>query len=154
MVSCAVLPPRLPAGMAPPTGIGASECISWDEGINWQHNEPINEKEPGRRKSLFRKVGITTQRKRAGEEDDLPPFIMRQIPYDTWRKHYAKDADGNYKGTHAPAQDCLLKPDDVQKWRLGEAVTKADKWTRGSQALPVYAEVHDGEFSLTICHGH
>lgn len=46
----------------------------------------------------MRKVGLTTQRKRAGEEDDLPPFVMRQVPYDTWRKHYAKDKDGNYRG--------------------------------------------------------
>ena len=143
MVSCAVLPPRLPPGMAPPTGVGASEAISYDESLNWEHNRPIQEEEPGRRKSLFRKIGITTQRKRADPEDDLPPFIMRQIPYDTWRKHYAKDKDGNYRGTHAPAEDCLLKPEDVEKWRLGDPVTKADKWTRGREALPVYSEVHE-----------
>ncbi|KIW24266.1 uncharacterized protein PV07_09993 [Cladophialophora immunda] len=142
MVSCAVLPPRLPAGMAPPTGIGASEAISYDESLNWEHNQSALEEEPSRRKSLFRKVGLTTQRKRRDPEDDLPPFVMRQIPYDTWRKHYAKDKDGNYRGTHAPAEDCLLKPEDVQKWRLGDPVTKADKWTRGREALPVYSEVH------------
>lgn len=141
MVSCAVLPPRLRPGMAPPTGIGMAACFSCDEAVNWQHNDPIHQAEPSRRKSLFRKVGLTTQRKRAGEKDDLPPFTMRQIPYDTWRKHYAKDKDGNYRGTHAPAEDCLLRPEDVQKWRLGDPVTKADKWTRGSEALPVYAEV-------------
>ncbi|KIW73302.1 hypothetical protein PV04_01433 [Phialophora macrospora] len=141
MVSCAVLPPRLPPGMAPPTNIGASGAIGFDEALNWQHNDSVQEQDPSRRKSLFRKVGITTQRKRVNAEDDLPPFVMRQIPYDTWRKHYAKDKDGNYKGTHAPAEDCLLKPEDVQKWRLGDAVTKADQWTRGKEALPVYSEV-------------
>ena len=141
MVSCAVLPPRLPSGMAPPTGTAVAGAISFDESLNWQHNKAVEEGPVSRRKSLFRKAGLTTQRKRANEEDDLPPFIMRQIPYDTWRKHYAKDKDGNYKGTHAPAEDCLLKPDDVEKWRLGAPVTKADKWTRGSEALPVYAEV-------------
>ncbi|KIX95823.1 uncharacterized protein Z520_08531 [Fonsecaea multimorphosa CBS 102226] len=141
MVSCAVLPPHLPAGMAPPTGIGASEAISYDEALNWEHNNSVHDEEPSRRKSLFRKVGLTTQRKRRDSQDDLPPFVMRQIPYDTWRKHYAKDKDGNYRGTHAPAEDCLLKPEDVQKWRLGDPVTKADKWTRGREALPVYSEV-------------
>ena len=140
MVSCAVLPPRLPAGLAPPTGIAASWAVSYDEALNWQYNNSAEEQEPSRRKSLFRKAGITTQRKRAGGNDDLPPFVMRQIPYETWRKHYAKDKDGNYKGTHAPAEDCLLKPDDVQRWRLGDPVTKADKWTRGKEALPVYSE--------------
>jgi hypothetical protein len=140
--------------MAPPTNIGASGAIGFDEALNWQHNNPVQEQDPSRRKSLFRKVGITTQRKRANAEDDLPPFVMRQIPYDTWRKHYAKDKDGNYKGTHAPAEDCLLKPEDVQKWRLGDAVTKADQWTRGKEALPVYSEVHaEGavpEYSIDI----
>jgi len=142
MVSCAVLPPRLPPGMAPPTGVGLADVFSFDESLNWDHNNPIQQEEPSRRKSLFRKVGLTTQRERANE-DDVPPFVMRQIPYDTWRKHYAKDKDGNYRGTHAPAEDCLLKPEDVQKWRLGEAVTKADKWTRGREALPVYSEVRE-----------
>ena len=142
MVSVAVLPPRLPPGMAPPTGVGAADTFSWDEAVNWQHNDAAKEQEPSRRKSFLREVGLTTQRKRAVEDSDLPPFRMRQVPYETWRKHYAKDKDGNYHGTHAPAEDCLLKPDDVKKWRLGDPQTKADRWTRGSEALPVYAEVH------------
>jgi hypothetical protein len=143
MVSVAVLPPRLNTGFAPPTGIGGSEAMSWDESLNWQHNERIKkggeEAPDGRRKSFMRKAGLTTQRQKVNP--DTPPFVLRQIPYDTWRKHYAKDKNGNYKGTHTPAEDCLLKPDDVQKWRLGEPVTKADLWTRGKEALPVYAEV-------------
>lgn len=127
--------------MAPPTGIGTADAFAWDEAVNWQHNDAAEEPDPSRRKSFLRKIGMTTQRKRTGEDEDLPPFRMRQVPYDTWRKHYAKDKDGNYRGTHAPAEDCLLKPDDVKKWRLGDAVTKGDRWTRGSEALPVYAEV-------------
>ena len=140
MVSVAVLPPRMKQGWAPPTGIGGAEAFSWDESINWQHNDKIETgEEVGRRKSFLRKAGITTQRKKLNP--DLPPFVLRQVPYDTWRKHYAKDKEGNYKGTHAPAEDCLLKPNDVEKWRLGPAVTKGDRWTRGMEALPVYAEV-------------
>jgi hypothetical protein len=140
-VSVAVLPPRLRAGMAPPTGIAPAGAFSWDEAINWQHNEPENEEPAGRRKSFLRKAGLTTQRHKLNP--DTPPFVLRQVPYETWRKHYAKDKDGNYRGTHAPAEDCLLKPDDVQKWRLGDPVTKGDRWTRGREALPVYAEIQD-----------
>lgn len=142
MVTVAVLPPRLPPNFAPPTGVGMADVFSWDESINWQHNNPIPpEGEAGRKKSLRKKIGLTTERKRANP--DIPPFIMRQVPYQTWRKHYAKDKDGNYKGSHAPAEDCLLKPEDVQKWRFEEATTMADKWTRGSEVLPVYAEVQE-----------
>lgn len=142
MVSVAVLPPRLPPGMAPPSGLGAAGTMNWDERVNWSHNEPIDKPEnPSKAKKFLRKSGLTTQRAKANP--DLPPFTMRQVPYDVWRKHYAKDKDGNYRGTHAPAEDCLLKPDDVQKWRLGEAKTQADRWTRGSEVLPVYAEVKE-----------
>jgi hypothetical protein len=128
MVSCAVLPPKLPAGMAPPSGVAPTVGVGYDDRLNWEHFQSNEPTEPGRRKSLFRKLSLTTQRKRASQEDDIPPFIMAQIPYNTWRKHYAKDKDGNYRGTHAPAEDCLLKPEDVEKWRHGDAVTLADKW--------------------------
>jgi hypothetical protein len=140
-VSVAVLPPRLKANMAPPTGLGPADAFNWDESLNWTHNQPIEEPEPSRRKSFFRKAGLTTKRQKANP--DVPPFVLRQVSYDVWRKHYAKDKDGNYKGTHAPAEDCLLKPDDVAKWRLGDPVTKGDLWTRGREALPVYAEIKD-----------
>ena len=128
--------------MAPPTGIGAADAFNWDDAINWQHNQPISTPEQaGRRKSLLKRAGLTTERYK--RNPDTPPYIFRQVPYDVWRKHYAKDKDGNYKGTHAPAEDCLLKPDDVQKWNFGEAKTYADKWTRGKEVLPVYAEVRE-----------
>ncbi|KAJ9607360.1 hypothetical protein H2200_008433 [Cladophialophora chaetospira] len=139
MVSCAVLPPQLTRGAAPPTDGPSSGGVDWDVSQNWQH--PRIMPGEGRRKSLFRKTSLTPERQRA--DTDRPPFVMRQVPYDTWRKHYAKDKDGNYRGTHAPAEDCLLKPDDVQKWRFGDPMTLADKWTRGKEALPVYSEVRD-----------
>lgn len=141
MVSVAVLPPRFAQGIAPPSGIAAAECFNWDERVNWTHNEPVDNKSDGKteKKSFMKKIGLSTDRKKRNE--DLPPFQFRQVPYDVWRKHYAKDKDGNYHGTHAPAEDCLLKPEDVAKWRLGEARTKADLWTRGTERLPVYDEV-------------
>lgn len=145
MVSVAVLPPRFAQGIAPPSGVQAAECFNWDERVNWTHNEPIADEsqsgEDGKKKSFRKRIGLTTERKKRNE--DLPPFQFRQVPYETWRKHYAKDAQGNYRGTHAPAEDCLLKPEDVAKWRLGEAKTKADLWTRGTERLPVYEEVKE-----------
>jgi hypothetical protein len=141
-VTVAVLPPRLPAGMGLPTGLGMADAFSWDESINWSHNKPLpKEGEPERKKSFLKKIGLTTERQKANP--DTPPFMMREVPYETWRKHYAKDKEGNYRGTHAPAEDCLLKPDDVRKWNAGEAKTYADKWTRGKDALPVYSEVRE-----------
>jgi hypothetical protein len=143
MVSVAVLPPRLPAGMAPPTGLGAADVFSWDESLNWQHNQPaetVNQK-----KGFLRKIGLTTQRQR--KNPNAPNFVLREVPYDVWRKHYAKNAEGYYRGTHAPAEDCLLKPEDVAKWNAsgGEGGTMGNQFTRGSDALPVYNEVKGDE---------
>lgn len=143
-VSVAVLPPRLAQGVAPPSGIAAADCFNWDERLNWTHNEPIAKENKPEKRSFLKRAGLTTERKKRNE--DVPPFQFRQVPYDEWRKHYAKDKDGNYQGTHAPAEDCLLKPEDVARWRLGEAKTKADLWTRGTERLPVYEEVRqEGE---------
>lgn len=138
MVRVAVVPPRLPANIAPPTGIGASDCFSWDESINWQHNNNSTEEEVSKQKKFMRKAGLTTQRKKRDEH--IPNFTFREVPYDVWRKHYAKDKEGYYQGTHAPAEDCLLRPEDVAKWRFEAPKTKADQFTRGSDVLPAYDE--------------
>jgi hypothetical protein len=150
MVTVAVLPPRLSAGPAlgPRTGVPVADVFNWDESINWRPSEADEERH--RRKMASKnpfKRGLTTARQKANP--DLPPFIMKQVPYETWRKHYAKDKDGNYKGTHAPAEDCLLRPHDVEKWKFkgdgGEGADGPDSWasrfTRGKEALPVYGEV-------------
>jgi len=152
-VTVAVLPPRLPADMAPPTGLGMANSFSWDEPLNWRHNQPLParnassasgpQQQPppqARRKSSWLRKSLSVNRTPTARNPDKPPFVMRQVPYEMWRKHYAKDKDGNYKGLLAPAQDCLLKPEDIQKWRADDPVTYGDKWTRGQHALPVYAE--------------
>jgi len=138
MVKVAVIPPRLPPNMAPPTGLGASDCISWDESLNWQHNNKSIDEEVSKQKRFMRKTGLTTQRKKRHE--DIPNFTFREVPYDVWRKHYAKDKEGYYQGTHAPAEDCLLKPEDVAKWRFEAPRTRADQFTRGADVLPAYDE--------------
>ena len=48
----------------------------------------------------------------------------------------------------APAEDCLLQPEDVEIWRLGPAETKADLWTRGKAALPVYDQANENSDAL------
>ena len=82
VVTVAVLPPRLAPGTAPPTGIAASDAFSWDEAVNWQHNEKLTQgpENLSKAKGLSRKIGFTTQRKKANE--DTPPFIFRKVPYD------------------------------------------------------------------------
>lgn len=141
-VTVAVLSPSLPSGLAARTGVGMADCFNWDESLNWQQAAPEEqEAESGRRKSLFKKAGFTTERQR--RNPDNPPYTFKVVPYDVWRRHYAKDKDGNYRGTHAPAEDCLLKPDDVRKWNIGETNSPVDKWTRGKEVLPVYAEVQE-----------
>lgn len=80
MVTVAVLPPRLPPDMASPTGVGTADVFAWDEAVNWSHNQKINTNEAETKKGWLKKIGVTTDRKKA---TDKPPFIMRKVPYDT-----------------------------------------------------------------------
>ncbi|EHY58050.1 hypothetical protein ABEF92_003742 [Exophiala dermatitidis] len=149
MVSCAVLPPQLSQRRAPPGQLGPRE-FGRHGPATYDRSPPMNTaRQSSHRKSVWRNLQLAFKSKSSAqpevEVNNLPPFVMRQIPYDIWRKHYAKDKEGNYRGTHAPAEDCLLKPSDVQKWRLGDEITAADRWTRGSEVLPVYAEVSADE---------
>ena len=81
VVKVAVLPARLPADMAPPTGLGPAMAISWDERVNWRHNESIDSAKDQKPKSIWKKAGFTRDRKARNE--DLPPFTFREVPYDT-----------------------------------------------------------------------
>jgi hypothetical protein len=63
------------------------------------------------------------------------PMVFRVVPYEEWRKHYAKDKEGRYRGTHEPAPDCLLLPADVVKWRGNNEVLPAYE---GVGDLPPY----------------
>ena len=117
---------------------------------DFHRDQPQDQK---KKKSVFGKLAKTLDLNHPPTPaNNIPPFVMKNVPYDEWRRHYAKDADGNYRGTHAPAQDCLLKPHDVEKWqcKMDEEEEIGDKgkenswtkqYTRGNQALPVYAEV-------------
>lgn len=148
MVTVAVLPPRLPPGMGEADGMGVAGAVNWDENVNAQHNRllPKHDQQLSSGKRFMKKAGLTRDRKKTHK--DMPPFRMRTVPYDVWRRHYAKDKDGNYMGTHAPAEDCLLKPADVEKWSAEEPETYADTYTRGRRALPGYGDITDQDSSL------
>ena len=45
------------------------------------------------------------------------PVCYKKVPYAEWRKHYAKDKQGRYRGTEEPAADCLLLPQERVEWR-------------------------------------
>lgn len=81
-VEVAVLPPRLPPNMAAPTGLGPAEAFSWDESVNWIHNNKIDQPQAEKTgvKKLWQKTGVSTRREK---HFDTPPFIKRKVPYDT-----------------------------------------------------------------------
>jgi hypothetical protein len=142
------------------TSIGGENATGLDE-------EEDDSPKQSRRRSFFRRattagIPITAfntspndprfhqQTEQPKTNSDRPPFVFKQVPYDVWRRHYAKDASGRYRGTHAPAEDCLLQPEDVERWRFkGETNdpalprNPAERWTRGSEALPVYSEARE-----------
>ena len=43
-------------------------------------------------------------------------FVMRRLKRGEYLKHYAKDEHGNYIGTEEPAEDCILKWDDLETY--------------------------------------
>lgn len=161
-VRVAVLPPRLPPEMHAPAGVGSGEGPGFDEHLNLIHNLKVDPNQSGSvsyqsptsptqtqspeittspptkaYKSTF--LGMRKTPLRAREKsNDIPPFVFREVTYEVWRKHYAKDKSGRYRGTDTPAEDCLLLPEDVERWRLGPVQTRADLWTRGRDALPGY----------------
>lgn len=82
-VRVAVLPPRLPVDMAPPTGVGAAEAISYNESINWRHNERIDTDESKQRRESSKLIPSTIfTASRKPKNENTPPFVFREVPYD------------------------------------------------------------------------
>ncbi|KAF7503378.1 hypothetical protein GJ744_003942 [Endocarpon pusillum] len=54
-----------------------------------------------------------------GRMNDLDKFVMRRIQRGEYLKHYAKDEQGAYIGTEGPAEDCILRGDDLETYRSG-----------------------------------
>ena len=53
--------------------------------------------------------------------DDDQKFVMKKVTRGDYLKYYAKDEDRNYVGTEDPADDCILKVEELVKWRCGNA---------------------------------
>lgn len=48
---------------------------------------------------------------------DNTNFVIRQMRRGDYLKHYAKDDSGRYCGQEEPASDCILRGEDIQKYR-------------------------------------
>ena len=46
-------------------------------------------------------------------------FVIKQVPRGEYLEYYAKDEEGRYVGTEEPAVDCILKGEDVMRYRRG-----------------------------------
>jgi len=58
-------------------------------------------------------------RKSAGGGSSAPKqkFAMRELTRREYLAHYAKDNDGKYVGTEEPAEDCILRGEDLVRYR-------------------------------------
>jgi hypothetical protein len=70
--------------------------------------EDVGKAEPQKTKKSF----FSSRRKSSNTN-----FTIKQIPRGEYLKHYAKDDDGKYSGTELPADDCILRGEDVTKYR-------------------------------------
>ncbi|RMZ79719.1 hypothetical protein DV738_g3183, partial [Chaetothyriales sp. CBS 135597] len=65
--------------------------------------------------------GHVTEKKRSlfssRRRSENSQFVMKKIPRGEYLKHYAKDEAGQYVGTDEPAADCILRGEDVAKYR-------------------------------------
>jgi hypothetical protein len=44
-------------------------------------------------------------------------FVMKEMTRGEYLKNYAKDDQGKYTGTEDPAEDCILRGEDIEKYR-------------------------------------
>jgi hypothetical protein len=44
-------------------------------------------------------------------------FVMKEMSRGDYLKHYAKDEQGKYIGTDEPAEDCILRGEDLEKYK-------------------------------------
>lgn len=53
----------------------------------------------------------------SGGKRDKQKFAMRNVTRREYLAHYAKDNDGNFVGTEEPAEDCILRGEDLVRYR-------------------------------------
>jgi hypothetical protein len=54
--------------------------------------------------------------------NDPANFVMKKVRRGEYLKHYAKDDQGNYSGTGEPAEDCILRGKDLERYRSNRAI--------------------------------
>ncbi|KAK5055146.1 hypothetical protein LTR84_012894 [Exophiala bonariae] len=53
----------------------------------------------------------------SGGKNDKQKFAMRSVTRLEYLTHYAKDNNGKYVGTEEPADDCILRGEDLERYR-------------------------------------
>ena len=83
-------------------------------------------------KKFSLKFGRKSSTTKSGNED----FKMRRVPRREYLAHYAKDEAGRYVGTAEPATGCILRGDDLAKYRGSKHLSKFEnEVTRGLNAM-------------------
>lgn len=49
--------------------------------------------------------------------NDPNNFVLKKVQRRECLKHYAKDEQGSYIGTEEPAEDCILRGRDLERYR-------------------------------------
>ncbi len=85
--------------------------------------------------------------------NDPDDFTMRKVQRGEHLKHYAKDEQGHCIGTEEPAEDCILRGKDSERYRSGKDATfrneiAGDSADR-SALLDVRKETDDGVIRYT-----
>lgn len=85
--------------------------------------EPIPEATDKKKKWLRR----ISSRHSSDSVDDPKNFIIKRMTRGEYLKHYCMDEQDNYAGTEEPAEDCILKGKDLEKYRGGKETKRANE---------------------------
>jgi hypothetical protein len=61
-------------------------------------------------------------RRKSSSSSNPDNFEMKKVRRGEYLKHYAKDDQGNYCGTEEPAEDCILRGKDLERYRSNRAI--------------------------------
>jgi hypothetical protein len=78
--------------------------------------------------------------------NDPNNFVLRKVKRGDYLKHYAKDEQGNYIGTEEPADDCILRGKDLEKYRNSRKTTFRNEIAgKMNRPAPVVGRSFDAE---------
>jgi hypothetical protein len=78
---------------------------------------PLEEANVKKRKKWWRR---TSSMSKTRANDPYYDFVLKEMRRGDYLKQYAQDERGNYIGTEEPAEDCMLRGEDLEKYRGGE----------------------------------